>query len=108
MLLISSRYLIPRTLDEPTCMELHHFSDESCKGYGQCSYLQIVSVTGAHCPILIRKSRVAPLKVVTIPKLELTAAVLSVKVSSFLKAEFNLPVHRDFLDLFPRCLLIHQ
>ncbi|KAK3087993.1 hypothetical protein FSP39_013221 [Pinctada imbricata] len=76
--------------------ELHHFSDASNSGYGQCSYLRIVNGTQVHCSFLIGKARVAPLKVVTIPRLELTAAVLSVKMSSFLKRELNIHINKEF------------
>lgn len=48
------------------------------------------------CALVIAKAREAPLKVVTIPRLELTAAVLSVKVSLFLKRELNLPIDREY------------
>lgn len=58
----------------------HHFSDASEYGYGQVSYLRLVDENGRiHCSFIIGKSRVAPLKYVTIPRLELTTAVLSVK-----------------------------
>lgn len=49
-----------------------------------------------HCTLVIAKARVAPLKVVTIPFLELTAAVLSVKISLFLKRGLNLPISREY------------
>ena len=56
--------------------QLHHFSDASVKGYGQCSYLRLVNENQkVHCSFVMGKSRVAPLKPVTIPRLELTAAV---------------------------------
>ena len=59
---------------------LHHFSDAS-EGYRQSTYLRLVNVSGKiHCCLLMGKSRVTPKKYVTIPRLELVAAVLSVKI----------------------------
>ena len=85
---------IPRCYHPPdfnvTRVELHHFSDASTKGYGQCSYLRLISTDGRiHCCFVTGKSRVAPTKVTTIPRLELTAAVTSVKVSCILKRELD-------------------
>jgi len=49
--------------------ELHHFSDASHMGYGQCSYLRLISADGQiHCVLVMGKSRVTPLKSVTIPR----------------------------------------
>ena len=63
--------------------QLHHFSDASEYAYGTVSYLLLENTEGTkHCAFLMGKSRVAPLKVVTIPRLELTAAVVAVKVES--------------------------
>ena len=71
--------------------ELHHFSDASFCGYGQCSYLRIINEDGqVHCSLLMGKARVAPLKVVTIPRLELTAALVSVKISQLLRYELDI------------------
>ena len=67
-------------------MQLHHFSDASSAGYGQCTYIRFTSVDEkVHCALVMGNSTVAPLKPVTIPRLELTAAVVSVKISSFLR-----------------------
>lgn len=41
---------------------------------------------------LLGKARVTPLKAVTIPRLELTAAVLAGRVASLLKAELDVEV----------------
>ena len=50
--------------------ELHHFSDASQSGYGQCSYLRLMDKKKrVHCSLVIGKARVAPLKLVTIPRL---------------------------------------
>ena len=70
--------------------QLHHFSDASTTGYGQCSYICLVDDKGQiHCSLIIGKARVAPLKMVTIPRLELTAAVVSVRVSDMLCQELQ-------------------
>ena len=70
--------------------QLHHFSDASTQGYGQCSYLRLVNDEGnIHCSFVIGKARVAPLKPVTVPRLELTAAVVSVKTSAQLQRELD-------------------
>ena len=42
-----------------------------------------------HCSLATAKSCVAPLKPVTIPKLELTAALVSVKISDVLRRELQ-------------------
>ena len=65
--------------------EFHHFSDASTVGYGRCSYLRLVdNQQRVHCSLVMAKARVAPRIPVTIPQLELTAALASVKVSSLL------------------------
>ncbi|XP_063615371.1 uncharacterized protein LOC134788408, partial [Penaeus indicus] len=71
-------------------LELHHFSDASQHGYGQCSYLRQVSEQGqVHCALVMSKSRVTPLKPITVPRLELTAAVVAVRISSMLRKELG-------------------
>ncbi|XP_026214228.1 uncharacterized protein LOC113160973 [Anabas testudineus] len=84
------RCYVPADFGHVVKKELHHFSDASTHGYGQCSYLRQVNQDGnVHCALITGKSRVAPLKVITIPRLELTAAVVSVAVSSILKEELG-------------------
>jgi hypothetical protein len=85
------RCLTPPGFEEAKSVELHHFSDASTTGYGQCSYLRLVNAKNkVHCAFVMGKSRVSPLKPTTIPRLELTAAVVSVKVSSILCDELDL------------------
>ena len=41
--------------------ELHHFSDASLKGYGQCIYLRLTNQVGKiYCSFVVGKARVAP------------------------------------------------
>jgi len=68
--------------------QLHHFSDASEAAYGSVSYLRLVNEEGrVHCSFLFAKSRLAPLKSVSIPRLELSAATLSVHHDKMLKRE---------------------
>ncbi|KER30449.1 hypothetical protein T265_13163, partial [Opisthorchis viverrini] len=59
---------------------LHIFSDASEVGYGAVAYLRCESLRQVDCSLLMGKARVAPLKSVTIPRLELQAAVLAVRL----------------------------
>jgi Pao retrotransposon peptidase len=68
----------PADFSNVISVELHHFSNASLVGYGQCSYLRVTNADGQiHCSLVIGKSRVTPTKPVTIPRLELTAATTS-------------------------------
>lgn len=71
--------------------ELHSFSDASVTGYGVCSYLRTVTKFGeVQCTLVMGKARVAPTKVTTIPRLELSAAVVATRAADFLKRELEI------------------
>ena len=92
------RCLVPVGFEEAKTTELHHFSDASTTGYGQCSYLRLVNDKDeVHCAFVMGKSRVTPLKPITIPRLELSAALVSVKVSCMLHDELD---YDNIVDVF--------
>ena len=73
--------------------QLHHFSDASEIGFGSVSYLRLVDINDrVHCAILQGKSRLAPLKKFTIPRLELSATTVSVRSDKAIKREQELPL----------------
>lgn len=74
----------------PVTAQLHHFSDASQVGYGTESYIRLQSEHHVHLAFLLGKARVAPLKQTTIPRLELTAAVLAVRMDQLLHRELHL------------------
>ncbi|XP_076086068.1 uncharacterized protein LOC143056790 [Mytilus galloprovincialis] len=89
-LLKINRCFKPVDFGEVKFIEFHHFSDASSNGYGQCSYVRLFNFKQqVHCALVIGKSRVVPLKPITIPRLELTAAVISVKISAILRDELE-------------------
>nr|CAH7734508.1 unnamed protein product [Callosobruchus chinensis] len=86
-----SRHIL---VNHPVHVELHCFSDASQSAYGCCIYIKSIDATGqAVISLACSKSRVAPLKTLSIPRLELCGAVLttrlSKKVSQALKININ-------------------
>jgi hypothetical protein len=70
--------------------ELHHFADSSFDGYGECSYLKLVDDNNqVNTSLVMAKARVTPKKTVTIPRLELTAALTAARVGKFLENELR-------------------
>ena len=87
----------PKDFGVVSAVELHHFSDASQDGYGQCSYLRLVNENNkAHCSFVVGKARVAPLKLTTIPRLELAAATISATVSEFLRRELRYEMLNEY------------
>ena len=85
-----NRCVKPEGFGSVKSVQLHHFSDAITYGYGQCSYLRFVNQDGqVACSFIMGKARVVPLRPMTIPRLELTAALMSVKVSTFLDQELD-------------------
>lgn len=84
------RCLKPEHFGKAIESQIHSFSDASFEGYGQVSYLRQVNNKGdIHCAFLMGKSRLAQLKAITIPRLELMAAVLSAKIGNKLAEEIE-------------------
>ena len=72
---------IPRQLlFNPENVDLHLFSDASNKAYGCVAY----AVSEGLSSLIAAKARVAPLKNLSVPKLELTAALLSARLARFI------------------------
>ncbi|KAL9958369.1 hypothetical protein ACROYT_G035375 [Oculina patagonica] len=93
-----SRVALPRCLKSTdfgriNTVELHHFADASQIAYGTVSYVRLVNEEGQiHCSFLVGKSRLAHVKQMTIPRLELSAAVLAVKLDQTLREELELKI----------------
>ena len=85
-----SRCLKPHDFGEVTEYQLHHFSDASERAYGVASYLRVTNREGkVYCSLVMARTRLTPLKRVTIPRLELMAATLAVRLDGMLRRELD-------------------
>ena len=79
-------------------LELHTFSDASISDYDVGIYVRVRYVDGVvKCCFLLGKARVAPIKFVSVPSLELTATVLAAKVTNFVINELDIHFFKVFL-----------
>ena len=85
-----NRCVKPPGFGSPVQAEVHSFSDARESGIGQVSYLRTVNSKGeVHVSFIIAKSRVAPIKPISIPRMELTAAFVSVNITKMLQSELD-------------------
>ena len=78
----------PRGFERIINYSLDHFSD--------ATYLRMVNdLEEVHCSLIFGNSRVAPVKYVSIWRLELTAATLSVKISRMLRGELDIHISSE-------------
>ena len=92
-----SRCYKPRSFPNPIITQLHVFADASSTGYGVVAYLLMKSADNKTCVSFVSgKARLAPLKVTTIPRLELTAAVTAVRLACLIRAEIDIPLEVRF------------
>ena len=97
----------PRCLTNPvpeaeeTTYQVHNFSDASEKGYGCCSYLRTTQALKdgskkVDVRLIASKSRVSPINKVSIPRLELQAALLAAQLNNTIIKELELPIKESF------------
>lgn len=66
-------------------VELHGFCDSSCHVYSGVVYVRVVTNTGVKVSLLASKTKVAPLKTLSIPRLELLGSVILTKLLKDIK-----------------------
>ncbi|XP_011860220.1 PREDICTED: uncharacterized protein LOC105557568 [Vollenhovia emeryi] len=73
-------------------VELHGFSDASQLAMAAVIYIFVHDSNGASISLVCSKTKVAPLKRLSIPRLELTAALLLSRLMQYVKATLNMDV----------------
>ena len=87
------RCYTPLLWGELQSIELHGFGDAAEKGgYGACVYLRLPLKDGSYAvSLVISKAKVNPIKKVTLPRLELLAALLCARLLNFVRKALKLP-----------------
>ena len=89
---------VPRCLQPPQATErqLHHFADASEAAYGVASYLRVMDAQRrVSTSLVMAKSHLAPIKPLTIPRLELQAATLATRQDALLRRELDVDLARS-------------
>ncbi|XP_058822232.1 uncharacterized protein LOC131683878 [Topomyia yanbarensis] len=89
---------INRYVLQPHCtVQLHTFADASESAYGACTYARSIDSSGnIRVELLASKSRVAPLKRLTLPRLELCAADLAAKLHTQIVEALQIKVSASY------------
>ncbi|XP_011881172.1 PREDICTED: uncharacterized protein LOC105569364, partial [Vollenhovia emeryi] len=95
-----NQFSYDRTLviEDYTDIQIHGFCDASNNGYGASLYVRSIGVNGkVICRLLCAKSRVAPLKSTTIPRLELCGALLLARLLREVNNALNIATNKIML-----------
>ncbi|XP_077374267.1 uncharacterized protein LOC144016825 [Festucalex cinctus] len=90
------RAYTPPSADTSTVTrQLHVFCDASERAYGSAAYLRTTDDQGkVHVAFVLARSRVAPKKCLSMPRLELSAALTGAQLVKLLETELTIPIHR--------------
>ncbi|KAK7886711.1 hypothetical protein WMY93_026332 [Mugilogobius chulae] len=83
-------YTTPET--QNGTVQLHIFCDASERAYGAVAYLRFESGHDVHSVFAMARSRVAPKKQLSVPRLELCAALAGAQLCKLLISELSLPI----------------
>jgi hypothetical protein len=72
-------------------VEFHVFGDASERAYDTVVYLRVVTTSAVHVSFVTARARVAPVQKVSVPRLELLAALISARFSQHVIRALHLP-----------------
>ncbi|XP_062556812.1 uncharacterized protein LOC134221639 [Armigeres subalbatus] len=78
-------------------LQLHVFTDASENGFGCAAYFRIVEKGQIRCSLVMAKSKVAPLKYQSIPRLELQGALIGARLMNSVCESHTLKIDQKFL-----------
>ena len=93
---------IPRTVhnfSKTTSSQLHIFVDASMAAMAAVAYLRTTNsqATSPHVCFLMGKCKVTPIKRISVPKMELEAVFIGVRLLQLIKREMTMTIDQNFL-----------
>lgn len=85
--------------------QLHLFCDASEKGFGAVADLRSESPAGVHAGFVAARTRIAPLKTLSIPRLELQAAVMALRLAQQIKEDTRIQIGEPIFWCDSTCVL---
>ncbi|XP_062556871.1 uncharacterized protein LOC134221700 [Armigeres subalbatus] len=99
-------YRMKTSIGQQNVIQLHVFVNASENGYAAVAYLRFEENGVVECALVGAKARVAPLRFVSIPKLELQAAITGARLANDIMKTHKLkPAQRFFWSETRRSLL---
>ncbi|CAI5657811.1 unnamed protein product [Oreochromis niloticus] len=97
-ILLPRPYLPKHITESVSEREIHIFCDASEQAYGAVAYMRTVTGDGSsHLAFLMARSRVAPKRILSMPRLELCGALSGAHLSRLLRNELTLDIKRIVL-----------
>lgn len=88
---------VQKIISKEISKEIHGFSDASLAAYGACLYVRVTKPNGdCTSHLLCAKSKIAPLKVISLPRLELCAAVILVRLYDKVISKLDLKIQKRY------------
>jgi hypothetical protein len=92
--------------DPSVTHQVHVFCDASKSAYSCPVFLRSSNSSGdVSTNLIFAKVRLAPLKVVTVPRLELMGVVIGVRAAKFILQELDLPIDKVYVWTDSKCVL---
>lgn len=105
---LNTKFTIPRLLFLPkndSIFELHIFTDASCDSFAAAAYLTQRFPEKSETKLIFSKNRLAPIKGITIPRLELLGILIGTRLIKFLKKEIDIDITKCVLWSDSLCVL---
>ncbi|XP_058817299.1 uncharacterized protein LOC131680602 [Topomyia yanbarensis] len=83
--------------DEVKDVQLHIFADASETAYGCVAYFRAVVRGEVVCALVMSRAKVAPIKQLSIPRLELLAAVLAARLARTVRENHNIEITKQVI-----------